>query len=459
METLHRSLPLRPWLRLVHNKQDRGPKCGPSTEELRDERPDLEVRLGGSGEPYSLDILPGNTKAYFRYAPSQRATLPKSLAASVSDIFSGEVIAHLLNINSLVSNHAYQDALPRYSAEAVRDVETQMGRAAKISPQYYATFSLFSAGGSPSSWDIQKALDKHVLPLVYALRKTTKIELGTQVQLFSSYSPSIQPKKIEGAEGNFLEQKDLTSFVNAAEWPLSPSVGHGPTLNFIAYVPSKNDVPLGVVGSPGGAWLVPQWGGISILNLDVITDHEFGSTELPSHVPEEKLASMFETFSTQLLALLGVPTLKFDGPVAERLLPLDFRLQAHQRISALHLHLKAASSLASLARLAKHLHTIPIPKHVSQLVENTMSNLTASDAAMLAGNWDAAIEHASLAYADSEKAFFDKSMVGQVYFPDEHKVAVYLPFLGPIAVPLVVSLLREIKRFLEILRARRKKSS
>lgn len=36
-------------------------------------------------------------------------------------------------------------------------------------------------------------------------------------------------------------------------------------------------------------------------------------------------------------------------------------------------------------------------------------------------------------------------MVGQMYFPDEHKIAVYLPLLGPIGVPLVMGLLREAK--------------
>ena len=45
----------------------------------------------------------------------------------------------------------------------------------------------------------------------------------------------------------------------------------------------------------------------------------------------------------------------------------------------------------------------------------------------------------------AEKAFFEKSMVGQVYFPDEHKVAVYLPLLGPVGVPLVMSVLKELK--------------
>ena len=61
--------------------------------------------------------------------------------------------------------------------------------------------------------------------------------------------------------------------------------------------------------------------------------------------------------------------------------------------------------------------------------------------------------HAREAYADSEKAFFEKSMVGQVYFPDEHKVAVYLPLLGPIGVPLVVGLVRELKQMFNVLKS------
>jgi len=35
-------------------------------------------------------------------------------------------------------------------------------------------------------------------------------------------------------------------------------------------------------------------------------------------------------------------------------------------------------------------------------------------------------------------------MVGQVYFPDEHKVAVYVPLLGPMGVPLVLAGVKEL---------------
>ena len=40
-------------------------------------------------------------------------------------------------------------------------------------------------------------------------------------------------------------------------------------------------------------------------------------------------------------------------------------------------------------------------------------------------------------------------MVGQVYFPEEHKVAVYLPLMGPVGVPLLMSALKEVARIIK----------
>lgn len=45
----------------------------------------------------------------------------------------------------------------------------------------------------------------------------------------------------------------------------------------------------------------------------------------------------------------------------------------------------------------------------------------------------------------SSKAFFNPNMLGQLYFPDEHKYAVYTPLFGPLAVPLLVAGLRLLK--------------
>lgn len=102
--------------------------------------------------------------------------------------------------------------------------------------------------------------------------------------------------------------------------------------------------------------------------------------------------------------------------------------------------------MGSLARLTESLPSIPIPATVATSVTTTLSHLSSSCAHLREGRFGAALASARVAETEAERSFFEKSMVGQVYFPDEHKVAVYLPLLGPIGVPLVVGLLKELKR-------------
>lgn len=54
----------------------------------------------------------------------------------------------------------------------------------------------------------------------------------------------------------------------------------------------------------------------------------------------------------------------------------------------------------------------------------------------------------------ANEAFFDPGMMGQQYFPDQHKFAVYTPLFAPVAVSVVVSMLRELKSWKARKRAR-----
>lgn len=170
-------------------------------------------------------------------------------------------------------------------------------------------------------------------------------------------------------------------------------------------------------------------------------ESELGLYNLPTHLDKESLSNAFETFQSQLLQLLGVPEIKE--------IPLANRLKMFERLAGLSLYLRTSTNLGSLARLAGHLSSIPIPRHVLRSVEHALSQL-GEFRKLIDGRveprWHESLAAARNAYTASEKAFFDKSMVGQVYFPDEHKIAVYLPLLGPIGVPLVVGFLREIRK-------------
>jgi len=104
--------------------------------------------------------------------------------------------------------------------------------------------------------------------------------------------------------------------------------------------------------------------------------------------------------------------------------------------------------------LVATLPSIPIPKTVAASVDSTISHLESACTAFRAGDFQDALAHARIADIEAEKAFFERSMVGQVYFPDEHKVAVYLPLMGPMAVPLMMSMLKEVLPWIKSLKKR-----
>lgn len=393
------------------------------------------------GNSHSLDYSESTSRFEARYAKGELGDAVAYLAMFLQSAFLEEHahIAYLLSMNGKNSDkiESFVRGLPQ---EMTTRVQKSANRAFKPSSDYHLTFSLFTAGPAPSSWDVRTLLGKYIQPIIHAISSTGNVSVASQVQLYSSFSPSIQPQQVE--DGWQLGKEDLTSFVNNAEWPLSPSIGTGPTVNFITYISTPYQSPLHLENSATDSWLVPQWGGITILNppVSLQAETELGRKILPAHLDEQMLEPAFVNFQSQLLHLLGVPH--------SDKLPLRERLKSFQRLSGLSLYLRTASNLSSLARLAQHLSSIPIPRHVLHYVEHAVERL--SDFRQCLGQASSATRLTCLssvreAFSDSERAFFDKSMVGQVYFPDEHKVAVYLPLLGPIGVPLAVGLIKELK--------------
>lgn len=334
------------------------------------------------------------------------------------------------------------------SQELASTIAKSAARSFKYAPTYHLTFSLFTPESSPSAWDIEESLREYIDPVLSAFSSISNFTVDTQVQIFASFAPSAPKPVYDEASHTWLLQKDdLSSFVNAAEWPLSPSIGGGPTINFILYVPSPSQSPLRIAGTESTSWLVPQWGSVFILNpqtpeiLDSVQSVPIG------HLTIDTLKPAFATFTSHLLSLLGVPSTPATS--------LPLRLATLTRLHTLRLLHSSSASLGSLSRLTQTLASIPIPLSVSSAVTDTLSHLEATCSSLRAGRFNDALAHARIAETKAEGAFFEKSMVGQVYFPDEHKIAIYLPLLGPIGVPLVMSLIKEIKRWASVLKARK----
>lgn len=394
------------------------------------------------------------------YPPSQipgpsasNSPLSAFIAEELQRLFSEEkaTIAHILsnsngaaaNSQSGTSNSEPAAVLNSLSPQLAEAINKRVTRSMKYAETYHLAFSLFTPGPSPSSWEIEGAIQEYLDPLLQAFSSISNFTVDTQVQLYATFSPMTPAPEYDESQAAWtLKKEDLSAFVNAAEWPLSPSIGSGPTINFIVYVPAASQSPMVVKENHATSWIIPQWGGVFLLNPPLPTDNPSN----PPHLSRESLQSAFLTFSHQLLTLMGTPATPTSLP---------FRLQTLIRIRAATLLLSASSTMGSLARLTESLPSIPIPASVAASVSTTLFHLSSACGHLREGRFAAALSSARVAEAEAERSFFEKSMVGQVYFPDEHKVAVYLPLLGPVGVPLVVGLLRETKRIVAGMKARK----
>ena len=358
-------------------------------------------------------------------------TLSQSSSGTQQTIGQNSINSHAVGIASRDPRpHALRSSNPGLATKVGR----RMKRSLKYAPTYHITVSLFTPSSSPSSWEIESALAEYIAPLLDSLSGLSNFTVDTQVQLHATLSPSVQSPEYDTENQVWtLKDEDLSGFINAAEWPLSPSIGAGPTINFVIYVPAPTMSPLLVKGSQASSWLIPQWGGVVILN-----PQDLNNTTSSSTVTKEDLQEPLLTFSHQLLAFLGTPQTPMSLPL---------QLQTLIRVRTASLLLSASSTMGSLARLTEALPSIAIPETVSNAVDITLAHLHGTCISMKDGKFGAALEHARTAEAQAERGFFEKSMVGQVYFPDEHKVAVYLPLLGPVGVPLIMSGLKEFRRW------------
>ena len=317
-------------------------------------------------------------------------------------------------------------------SELAEEKATRVTNSFNHAPIYHLTFSLFTPEYKPSAWEVEQALQEHIYPLLDSFAAISKFTVDSQIQLYAKFSPLMKtPEYDQSRKAWTLRTEDLSGFVNAAEWPLSPSIDKGPTINFVLYVPSESQTPLVLQENGGNSWLIPQWGGVFIHNPSE------KSHPVLTSLDKESLKPAMLKFAQQLFSFLGLP---------ESSDPLSLRLSSMSKLRIASLLVSASSTLGALARLTESRPSIAIPDSVAKSVDETILQLQSSYSYLQDGNHEQALESARIAESEAEKAFFDPSMVGQVYFPEEHKVAVYLPLLGPMAVPLFMAAFKELRR-------------
>ncbi|KAG5460283.1 MAG: phosphatidylinositol-glycan biosynthesis class S protein [Olpidium bornovanus] len=245
---------------------------------------------------------------------------------------------------------------------------------------------------------------------------------------------------------------------------LASAVTSDPSLNFVLYVPSAANSPLVVVDStdkpvPSNAFLLPRWGGIVVDNSPM---GSFSSTPGKSnekfHYGVEDLRPVMQVFVAQLRGLLGVSALDDGFATDLKKAPVtmvvqnapqrgvtDWEFDAVLRMRTAQNVVAAVATIKSLAALVRQIGNMVVLDHIRDEVIRTLNELKLSCAALHANSTLKAFAFSRSALEGAEKAFFDPTMVSMLYFPDEHKYAIYMPLFVPVSVPLVVTALKELK--------------
>ncbi|KIY47426.1 hypothetical protein FISHEDRAFT_66127 [Fistulina hepatica ATCC 64428] len=304
-----------------------------------------------------------------------------------------------------------------------------------FAPRYQLAFTLLNedaaAGPAITSWDLSSAISRYLQPLLDDLSLLHNFTIESQVQYHAPLAFS--PTPLESGWG--LTAEHLTIFVNSAEWTLASGVSNDPVLHFVLFVPSATRRPLHVLDSDTSeraAFLVPQWGGITIFNPDP-------KLAMHQHLGVDDLGPVFATFTYQLATLLGVPPLPASAQRQLSCLTM-WQRDALLRYRALTNANGARDILHSIITLVDQIANMPVGTEVRADLVHALDEL---DTTFSSTSLEDVYRASSHAITLASRAFFNPNMLAMLYFPPEHTYAVYTPLFASALIPLVATAIRE----------------
>lgn len=365
-----------------------------------------QQQQGEADQKYLVSLYSKETTLYTKYNQDELVSI------LLEGIFHEEITSFV----KLIRNNSHEDG-----THAV---------ALPYSSNYNVVFSLFSESGQPIDWEISK-VSKLFKPIFQKLNHIANFTISSQIQYYSSLT--IQPTFNQEKSVYEIQQDDLSTFINFGDWNL---ITHEitPTINFIVYFGESNyrGKKLKIAQSKTNSFLVPQWGGVYVFNKDkpILKDHT-------TKIVEAELMPVMETFVLQLLQLIGMPS----APKS-----LAVRIDSLSRLTTFKNLRQSLENLMSLVKLTEALNEISIPELTKESVETTLTSIKDSITQVNDfGDFELSVKHSSTSVEYSNRAFFEKEMVQQAYFPQEHKLAVFLPLIGPILSILLLGVIKTVK--------------
>lgn len=286
------------------------------------------------------------------------------------------------------------------------------------------SLDLLRGGGSSLSWDLNSKALKKFFAFVKLLQFNGFADFQIETQEDWYENRVITPNEVQEADSGVTIIENTSTFIDYSGWGLDQNVGTEPVINFVIYVP--DDETIQIENSHSNSFIVPQWGGIVIEN---------GNSGV---ISEERMEVIMDIFASQLFQLIG-------GWKSSK--SLYYRIDELIRLQTFNNVIHSIENIQSLLKLTQQLETIPIPEETVDEINEAIEFINKSISNRGEQWWIDSNRFSSMALKLSDKAFFQKDMLQQAYFPDEHKTAVYSPLLGPFGTIMFMGFVRLYKEF------------
>ncbi|XP_041368806.1 GPI transamidase component PIG-S-like isoform X2 [Gigantopelta aegis] len=419
-----------------------------SAKNIEDFDKTLSRRFGAGFNLYYVVLLPeskGTVKLDKAFVGKHRSVYMPIKQSNISETVSS--ISSLVT-DVVVRQWAVSKSLMGVKGSRSLKLDKESMRCLRSSPGYDITFTL--ASPQPEiidiQWDIKHGIQDYLKPFLSKLDKYANISVTSQVLFFTGLV--VRPQKDAKTGEFFYTEQDLPHMITPLESKLGSHASSNPALNFVVYVPTRDQSPLylrDAAGNrvPSNAFLSPRWGGILILNVPSPP----AGAALP-HRADVDMRRMMEVFITQLRFLLNL----HSQTPQEVILPdvgnegiTEWELDSWLRILCVENIATSIVSLQSLSQLLGQISNMVIKDDIALEVESAVANIKQAKKLLAEGTLEGAFLASRNAVRESEKAFFDPSLLELLYFPEDQKFAIYIPLFLPISIPIMSTMIQGIK--------------
>ncbi|CCF58475.1 hypothetical protein KAFR_0E03230 [Kazachstania africana CBS 2517] len=314
--------------------------------------------------------------------------------------------------------------------------------AINYSPNIHLSLTLLDGDGTPIDWQIDSTLKAQLTPFRKFFSSMVNFTVDSSVINFNDLNLHSL------GNSNTSNWNDLSHIIDLSDLSSMTYYSENVALNLAIVFPGNETNPQGLdfikgTNNPSDlndnwqSYTVPQWG-VLIINKYPLK---------PNTVLDEVyLTPIMHKFMADLFYLLGMTTSS-----SEELLAPYVAIDSFKRVVILQNLAKAVDSLWSLVKLTERFQQMTIPKTVLEDVTKALetrlniieilNNVTKGSE----NDWNEALRLSNELVKFAEEAFFNGEMLQQNFFPQEHKLAVYLPLLGPLSVVVFFGLLTVMK--------------